>query len=285
MNRHVQAHTELTDPQPISTAHLFSEILEGLIRSLSALEVADWSLPTACAGWSVHDVALHLLGVEIGNLSARRDAHRLGTALSGWDALVAHVNDWNQEWVSAGRRISPRLLVELLEFIGGETGRYFQSLDPFETGGPISWAGPEPQPVWLDVAREFTERWHHQQHIRDAVGRPGMKGPRYFQPALATLSWGMPHAFRMAEAPVGARVTLTLTGDSGGSWTIVRRAGSWYLYQGRARQPDASVTLDQDLAWRLFTKGIPPSQARGAATVEGDRSLAEPLFKMVSIIA
>ncbi len=51
---------------------------------------------------------------------------------------------------------------------GEQTNAYFQRVDPFAMGGPVSWAGPEPAPVWLDVAREFTERWHHQQHIRAA---------------------------------------------------------------------------------------------------------------------
>ena len=36
----------------------------------------------------------------------------------------------------------------------------------------VNWAGPEPAPIWLDPAREYTERWVHQQHIRDAVRNP-----------------------------------------------------------------------------------------------------------------
>ena len=38
----------------------------------------------------------------------------------------------------------------------------------------VSWAAPDVQaPAWLDVAREYTEGWVHQQQVRDAVGRPG----------------------------------------------------------------------------------------------------------------
>ena len=52
---------------------------------------------------------------------------------------------------------------------------------------PIDWAGPEPAPIWLHVAREYTERWVHQQHIRDAVGRPGLNERRWLGPVLESL--------------------------------------------------------------------------------------------------
>lgn len=285
MNDNLEGQLGLTDPKPIMTAHLIPELLDALIRLLSGLDDADWSAPTVCAPWSVKDVALHLLGVEIGNLSARRDGHRLGGPITDWDELVQQVNTWNQEWVGVARRISAALLVELLGFVGGQANRYFQSLEPFEIRGPISWAGPERRPVWLDIAREYTERWHHQQHIRDAVGRTGMKEKRYLHPTLATLVWAMPHAFRGAKAPLGTRVTLTLMGDSGGSWTIVREARGWRVYQGRKQDPDGMIALDQDVAWRFFTKGIPPDAVRRQTLIEGDRALVEPFFGMVSIIA
>ena len=34
----------------------------------------------------------------------------------------------------------------------------------------VAWAGEERSPAWFDVARELTERWHHQAHIRLATG-------------------------------------------------------------------------------------------------------------------
>jgi uncharacterized protein (TIGR03083 family) len=38
-----------------------------LAALLAGLTPGDWARPTACPGWSVHDVAGHLLGVEVGN--------------------------------------------------------------------------------------------------------------------------------------------------------------------------------------------------------------------------
>jgi hypothetical protein len=86
----------------------------------------------------------------------------------------------------------------------------------------VTWAGPEPAPVWLDVAREYTERWHHHQQIRDALGRPALTAPRLFAPVLDTLVRALPHTFRDVQAPDGTHVKLTITGDAGGVWSLVR---------------------------------------------------------------
>jgi hypothetical protein len=86
---------------------------------------------------------------------------------------VAFLDRLNQTWVEATRRISPRLLCELVAFTGEAAWRYLASLDPLALEGRVSWVGPDPVPNWLDVAREYTERWTHQQQIRDAVGMPG----------------------------------------------------------------------------------------------------------------
>ena len=277
--------TTLLPPPPIIVVDLFPQVLDELLDLLAGLAAEEWGKPTVCPGWSVKDVALHLLGVEVGNLSRRRDGHSLDASIAGWDELVAVINDWNQSWVQASRRISPRLLIDVLAFTGAQLCECFRTLDPYALGGAVSWVGPEPAPVWLDLAREYTERWHHQQHIRDAVGKPGLKQPRYFAPVLAAFARALPRAFCTASAPENTSVTLTMTGDSGGRWSLLREDGAWRLYVGAPDRPAAEVMIDQDVAWRLFTRGLDQSLAREQVTVDGDQVLGLRVLDMVSIIA
>lgn len=272
-------------PQPIIVADLLPEVLNELLKLLASLSAEDWQKPTVCPGWSVKDVALHLLGVEVGNLSRRRDGHAVDASITSWEELVRFINHWNQSWIQAARRISPRLLTDLLAFTGVQVCDYFRLLDPYALGGAVSWVGPEPAPVWLDLAREYTERWHHQQHIRDAVGKPGLKQPRYFAPVLAAFAWALPRAFRSTVAAENTSVTLTITGESGGRWSLLREGGEWRLYEGAPDQPDAKVMIEADMAWRLFTRGLGQSQAREQMVVNGDRALGLRVLEMVSIIA
>ncbi len=196
------------EPPAVAVLHLLPAERRALLSLLTTLTPAGWALPTACPGWSVKDVAVHLLGDDVGRLSVWRDRHPflpIG-ARPTWEELVTALNRSNQQWVEAVRRISPRLLVELLAFSGASTQAYFRSLDLGAAGPAVSWAGPGPAPVWLDVAREYTERWLHQQHVRDAVGRPGLKERRFLTPVLATFVRALPHAYRDIEA--GAGTTL-----------------------------------------------------------------------------
>jgi len=176
-------------------------------------------------------------------------------------------------------------LIELLDFVGEKAYEYLRSLDPFEIGGSISWAGPEPQPVWLDIAREYTERWHHQQHIRDAVKKPGLKDAKFFSPVLETFMRALPYTFRHVSEPDGTSITLSVSGDSGGQWTLLREKGRWGFYQGTTMEPDTEIILEEDIAWRFFTRGIEKDGARKHITIKGNKNIAEPVFEMVSIIA
>jgi uncharacterized protein (TIGR03083 family) len=273
-------------PSPVVVTDQFVEMLDALLVLLRGLDADEWEQPTAATAWTVKDVALHLLGDEISNLSRRRDhLSRLSASINNWDELVIWLNQQNECWVQNTRHLSPRVLCDLLEFTGEQMNNYFCSLDLNALGKSVSWAGPDPAPVWLDVAREYTERWHHQQHIRDAVNKPGLTEPRFLAPVLATFVHALPHTYRNVDAAEGAGITLTIVGNAGSAWSIVREQNRWQLYAGKPAQPNAEVILPEQIAWRLFTKGISKETARGRAEFHGDQILGARMLDVVSIIA
>jgi hypothetical protein len=152
-------------------------------------------------------------------------------------------------------------------------------------GEAVSWAGLRSAPVWLDVAREYTERWHHQQHIRDAVGKPGLTSRHFMGPVLAAFVYALPPAFRHVDAPDRTTVHLHIEGEAGGDWALVREGVGWTLYAGVPDAPQARADIGQDTAWRLFTKGITPDQAENAVALTGDRQLGRQVLQAVAIIA
>ena len=270
---------------PIMVIDLFPEILDELLSLLSGLSAEEWAKPTACPSWSVKDVALHLLGDDIGILSRQRDGFSSDLPVQGWEELVALINTGNETWVQTTRGISSRLLCELLGFTGPQVHEYLSSVDPNSIGGPVSWAGPDPAPVWLDLAREYTERWHHQQHIRDAVDRPGLKQPRFFAPVLDTFVRALPHTYRRVAAVDGTLVTLTIVGDSGNQWSLRREGERWNLYQPVSRRPDVEVVMGEEIAWRAFTRGLSRNKMESQVKILGDQSLGAKILDTVSIIA
>jgi uncharacterized protein (TIGR03083 family) len=272
----------------VETAHLFEPLHEQLIGLLRGLEAGDWLKDTACRGWAVRDIAAHLLDGDLRRLSFGRDGHTApGPArVDGFTDLVAFLNDLNADWVRAARRLSPRVLTDLLQAAGSDVARYVSSLDPHAPATfPVAWAGDTSSPTWFDVGREYTEWWHHQQQIREAVGAPGLTARTWLFPALDLFVRVLPHTYRDATAAPGASVALHIHGPAGGDWTLARDGGSWVLYSGTAPTPTATVQLDQDTAWRMFTKGLPPARLRPLVAVGGDRSLGEVFVGSVAVMA
>jgi uncharacterized protein (TIGR03083 family) len=276
----------MADPQPLGPilkAHLYSRIEEHLIVLLRSLSADEWRLPTLAPRWSVKDVASHLLDTQLRRLAVCRDEAPI-VPLSSSD-LVTGINDLNAQGVAFLGRLSPALLSSLMEIASRECAAYLQSLDPF---GParfaVSWAGEEASPNWFDVARELTERWHHQQQIRLATGRPGIMTPELYHPVLDCFMRALPFTYRSATAPQGACVRLNVSGDCGGSWYLYRKTDGWMLTAAAAGEQIAEATIPQEIAWRVFTKGIEPADALAQCAFGGEAALARHILGTIAIV-
>jgi len=278
----------MREPGRIEVIELFPELDAQLIPLLRGLSDEDWARP-AVGSWTVKDVAAHLLDTAIRRLAFDRD--RMPPAppdrpIDGYGDLVAFLNDLNHVWVKSMQRVSPRLLTDFLEKTGAELSEHLASLDPSgQALFSVAWAGEETSESWFDVAREYTERWHHQQQIREAVGAPGLTGRRLMHPVLDAFLRALPHAYRSVEAEEGTAIAVEIAGEAGEEWALVREGGRWRLYEGTPEAPKARVSMSQDTAWRRMTKGITREQAAERSQVTGDRSLGEPVFEMISVMA
>jgi uncharacterized protein (TIGR03083 family) len=269
---------------PVDAIPLLPEERAALVALLRALSDEQWGL-TATGDWSVHDVALHLLGGELGLLARLRDGHAPGVKEpAGWNELVDWLDALNDSWLVAARRMSPHLTLDLLEWTGLQVVAYFANLDPYEPGENVSWASSGPAPNWLGAARHLTEGWVHQQQIRAAVGRPGLNDDRWVHTVLEAFLRGLLPPYRFVFAPEGTVIRIALSGTGGGDWALRREERTWVLLEGVAPEPDAGITLDANCAWRFLARDVDVDRARAAASTIGDRTLTDPFFESVSVI-
>jgi hypothetical protein len=103
----------------------------------------------------------------------------------------------------------------------------------------------------------------------------------YF-PVLDCFVRGLPHLYRDVDAPAGSIVSLMIAGDCGGVWLLVRGSSGWSFV--RDGEPVARVMIPQELAWRLFTKGIDRHIARQQVEIDGDRRLGEKILQLTAIV-
>lgn len=268
---------------PSDARSLFAPEHAALMATLRSLAVADWGKETV-PGWTVRDLAAHLLGDYYGRLARDRDGHQDGPGFAPGETLEAFIHRINQEWVDAHRRVSPVALTDTLDVIGGQVARFFEAADPGSPSLGVSWAGVDPAPMWLDSAREFTEFWTHRQQVRHAIGQDTDPDPRFLSVVLDTFMRALPHTLRHVTAPVGTQIQVRINGPADGSWTVTAVGDHWSLAEPDAGRPAARVGLDAETAWRLCTRGIQPHTALARARIDGDDELAEATCRIVSIV-
>jgi uncharacterized protein (TIGR03083 family) len=254
-----------------------------LRQVLNDLDDADWSRTTT-PGWTVFDTVAHLVGSDLARLSRTRDGQQVQSPAAGED-LVELVDRQNEEWVHALQRLSPRVLVELLETFGPRVVATFAGMELTDVGETVSWASDRPAPVWLDIAREYTERWVHQQQIRLAVETALLDEPRFLAPVLDTFLRALPAALSQVARPEGTAVIVNVPGPAGGTWWCRRSERSWGMVPA-APSPEAAVTVDVDagVLWRVAARMLTPEQALSKSRVEGDRELAGAVLSLQAII-
>ena len=272
---------------PILCAHLLRRVDEKLIELLHSLSASEWDAQTVAPRWKVRDVAAHLLDTVLRKLSLVRDSWFVENVKPGSPQDVATlVNRLNEEGVTVYRRLSPPILIDMMKMACEQSAGFHESLDPFAPAAfGVSWAGEETSLNWFDTARELTERWHHQQQIRLATDRPGIMTPELYGPVLDCFLRGLPHLYRNTEARDGTVLLVEIAGKCGGQWVLSRQSDRWELVKESNAEPAARVTIPQEIAWRVFTKGIDRGSARSQIDIQGNPTLANLVLELTAVVA
>lgn len=271
---------------PILCAHLLRRVDQKLIELLHSLSASEWDAQTVAPRWKVRDVAAHLLDTTLRKLSIVRDSWHVETVENrSPQDVVTLVNRLNEEGVTVYRRLSPHVLIDMMKMACEQSASFHESLDPFAAAAfGVSWAGETKSLNWFDTARELTERWHHQQQIRLATDRPGIMTPELYHPVLDCFLRGLPHLYRDTDAQPGTVLLVEIAGECGGQWFLSRGSSRWELVKESAAEPAARVTIPQEIAWRVFTKGIDRDLARAQIKFQGDTRLSNVVLELTAIV-
>ena len=269
----------------IHVLHLFPKLNSSLIDLLEGLSPAQWNNSTVCKKWSVKDIAAHLLDTALRRVSGGRDNHFAeAREINSYDDLLSFLNALNADWVDAYKRVSPQVLINQMAAAQEEFYKYLLTLNLSSPAlYPVAWAGEDQSQVWFDIAREYTERWHHQQQIRLAVGAGSILKRELYYPFLEISMLALPFHYRLVSAADGTVVRVTIVGDAGGSWSIISKNNAWE-FTGTEMEPNTLVYIDQNIAWMLLSKGIDIFEADQYWQVTGDYELGFHALKMTAFM-
>lgn len=276
-------------PEPIFLVPLLSKIDKKLIQVLKSLSIEDWALQSIAPQWTVKDIAVHLLDGNLRTLSMLRDNYAgdpPGDIQSHQD-LLDYLNRLNADWVQAMKRLSPKVLIDLLERSGQEYCEYLASLDPFDKATfSVGWAGEAASKNWFHIAREYTEKYHHQQQIRLAVGAEAeLLTEEWILPYLETSVRALPYHYRSIQGAEGDLIEFTFSGERDKSWFLKWEEQAWKLGIEAEEQATSQVRIKDAISWRLFTKGIDRQKARELSENNGDHRLGDRIFELTAVMA
>jgi uncharacterized protein (TIGR03083 family) len=269
---------------PCDYAGPFAVERDRLTELLAGLQAADWERPSPCPGWTVLGLCCHLVGDDLGLLARNRDGF-LGTrAPAGSEAeFAAWLDELQAEWVRAARRLSPRLVTDLLRWAGPQITVTFAGEDVRARTASVSWAGPDLVPAWLGQARELSEYWIHRQQVLQALGRPSDLRADLAGPVLDALRWAYPYRLASAAARPGDTVSISVTGPLARTWHLVAAETGWQFGDQPGPRRVGSLAMNAEQAWRLLTNNM-PAAGQAALTVSGDDAITSILLRTRAII-
>lgn len=278
----------MADFTPIVTRHLFPELDALLIDLLRNLQPEDWKRPTVARQWTIKDIAAHLLDGNLRALSVIRDQFLVPPAdpINSYADLIQYLNRLNAGFVHAFKNTSPGVLVELLESTGSAFCAVMAGLPPNEPAVfSVAWAGQTQSPNWFHIAREYTEKWHHQQQVRAALG---LELPLYkrelYHPFLQVCMYALPHQYRHVAAEESDFIKFSVLGEGGGDWFLCRSNSAWELVDFFPGAPTCSITIEEEWAWRIFMNAATAAEAEKHVIITGNTELGLPIFDIRAVM-
>ena len=170
--------------------------------------------------------------------------------------------------------MSPRVIVDLLEVTGPWVVDLFRSTDPFAPAHwAVTWAGEETLAALV----------RRRPRLHRALAAPAADPRRGRRPAAdraasgctrcSTCSSGRCRSLSGHAGRGGTSVRVTIEGAAGGDWTLRREAGAVATLRRPSCPAAATVTMTDDTAWRLFSKGLEGDAARARVKIGGDQAL------------
>jgi uncharacterized protein (TIGR03083 family) len=263
--------TDTIAKEPLVDA--LSGVWSSIDELLGSLDEAQWDTPTSLPGWTVRDVAAHLIGTE--SMLAGEEAP--GGEADADAERPPHVkNDigaFNERWVEGLRDQAPAAVLERFRRITSARLEALRSMSQADFDAP-SWTPVGQATYGRFMQIRVFDCWLHEQDIRDAVARPGHDSGPCAEQSIDEVARALGFLVgKRAGAPAGSRVTVELTGPAPRTLHVAvdERAA---VVPSLDRPATATVRMPAGLFIRLAGGRVDPADHLAEVELEGDTDLA-----------
>jgi len=231
-----------SDKDSIAT---YKEAMADIIELLSEISPSQWQSHTPCPGWTVSDIAAHLIDLDTMVITGTMVDHE-----PQWESLT-HVTNAGSKFTERGvdflRGTAPDALLDQLS---ATAQKLVDHLQTNEIGIQVPWVKGELSVDQFLSMRTF-DIWVHEQDIRAALNIPGNLGSNPARSSLQRMISALPFIWgKKVDAPSGSVITLNLSGPEieGAVSVVVNDDGRAELVHSH---PDAENTAS--MSWPSFS--------------------------------
>lgn len=241
---------------------------ERLLHLLESLDPEDWTKPTPCTAWDVHDMVAHQAGGYASG-TGYREMFRQYLTLPKHGQLPEDAINALQ--VGERKNMSPAELIAELKQVGEKAihnwAYGFRAVRWIALPHPVGGFMSLHQLMWVIHSRDT---WMHRLDICRATGRP-FEQTREHDGRINELVV-LDAAKKLNQRLNGSAIVLSLTGIAGGTWRI----GS--------SNPAAELAMDV-LDFNNFASGrYSYEEGMKRARISGDQRLVETAFRGLLVL-
>ena len=195
---------------------LLEEQQQELASLVEGLGDDDWARPSACAGWDISDVLLHLAQTnEMAIGSTRGELDRVLRQRLDGAAPASNIDDGAEMMVQNERGASGTEVRERWQRSCTELRADLLACDP---SARLTWVAGQLSARTLGTTR-LAETWIHTTDIAEGLG--ANLAPTDRLEPIARLAWRtIPYAFQRAGLDPPGPVAFRLAAPSGASWAF-----------------------------------------------------------------
>jgi len=256
-------------PKAAVTAALVEEwdALAGLLAELSE---AQWATPTALPGWSVKDVAAHVVGTEL-SLTGQA-APALAEDTRAQPHIKNDIGAINEAWVESFRSRPGSEVVDQLRAVSTRRRTELEAMTQ-EAFDADSWtpAGPGSYGRFMQI--RVYDCWIHEQDIRAALDRPGHDSGPCAEQSLDEVVRALGYIVgKKAGAPPGTSVSIELEGPTRRS-LHVSVDGRATVVPALDGPPTALIRMPFGAFMAMASGRVPADPDASGVAIEGDSDL------------
>lgn len=257
-------HAESIPSVHAEEAHrLLTTALSRFMTLIESLNADDWSKPTACTAWNVHDMVAHQAGGYASGTSYKEMIRQYTSKPKPGQLPEDAINE-----LQVGERVNktPAELIAELKQVS-EVAAYnwaygFNAIKWVVTPHPVGGFMPIRHLMWVIHSRDT---WMHRLDICRAANRP-FEQTREHDGRIVELVV-LDTAKKLNKKLNGQAITLSLAGIAGGTWQIGKGI------------PVAEMEMDV-LDFNIFVSGrFSYEEGMKRANILGDKSLVQNAFK------